>query len=151
FSKNNHYDYRPYNSIGYGGYFWANEEIPHIKTLLYLLSALSLGANLLLLARNERAYNRYLRLSPLFSKYDSGGELFKVYYPTPAAWEKVQIEAVSDPATKFILVDGTISELRQLLQGPTPPKILSKYDAPGVENFAEYFQEFLLVRSIYAN
>ena len=128
-------------------------EKPHLKVLLYILSALSLGVFLTILARNQKAYDKWTAISKFFNKFNN--KLFSLYYPSNEAFKK----AIKDNENYFIVSDENLVTIHsyagdiynekfdELFMRP----ILTKYDAPHPNDFSQYLEEFICIRSAAIN
>ncbi|MBF0314755.1 MAG: bifunctional proline dehydrogenase/L-glutamate gamma-semialdehyde dehydrogenase [Oligoflexia bacterium] len=127
------------------GYFMASESNPHLKSLLFLLAALTLRVQLAIFAKNESVAKRYREVFALFSPKLN----VEILAPSASLWSS----ALRDRRAEFYIIDGTPSEIRSIssevpITALHAPKIVSKLDAPAASDFLSYLKKLREERSL---
>ncbi len=137
------------NLIKKKGLYIGLEEKPNIKTFLYFLAAITVGAEVKILSKREEAHFIWKKI----------GEILKEKITAvPADTEQIK-RAIQKEEAHFLIVEGEPAEVRYILNlvynGHSKKEclrtILTKLDAPPVDALEYYLERFVEVRSFAIN
>jgi RHH-type transcriptional regulator, proline utilization regulon repressor / proline dehydrogenase / delta 1-pyrroline-5-carboxylate dehydrogenase len=132
----------------------AYEQRPYFSTFMEVLTALSLGVGVTILARNQLSYTWWNKIRSIFYKY-SKERSFDVFFPNQKIFEGMLVN--NDLRT--IVVDGGEDQIRSILEivynnsfsEKHMKQILTPYDSPNVSDFDGNIEKLIFVRSFAVN
>lgn len=137
------------------GLYVALERTPNIKTFLYLLASLALGGRVQVLAPAQETLHQWNTICQHLYElgFTSDNISTRLY-----SQEKIK-EAIAERNLQFVILEGDAEELEKILPFAYDETfaekymktVLTKLDAPALQDFAKYLEPFILVRSFAVN
>jgi len=132
----------------------AYEQRPYFSTLMEVLTALSLGVGVSILARNQYSYEWWNKIRSIFYKY-SKERSFDVFFPNQKIFEGMLVK----DDLRTIIVDGGEDQIRVVLEivynnsfsEKYMKQILTPFDSPNVSDFDGMIEKLVYVRSFAVN
>ncbi len=134
----------------------AFEYRAYFSSMMYVLNALVAGTGITVVARNQSAYIFWGQFKLFFQQAGIGSFNFDVYF---GDHERL-VHSIVAPELSLVLVDGDYHHYEQLTQtilakGTLPgdwiKTFLTPFDAPQVDHYQAYLEQFCLVRSFAVN
>ncbi len=149
--------------LSYNNYFLPREkaivvaynEMPGIRTLLQVLSAISVGTGVTVLARNQRSFVWWSLFIKHFEKAGISKENLNVFFPTETLLDK----ALKDNYLACVIVSGSDANVQDALNtvydNSFDEKVMTSfvtpYESPDVDDFYTYLRQFCWERSLAVN
>ena len=132
-----------------------HEKRAHFSTMIQLISALSLGMGVTILARNKKSEKWWNRVVGLFRLAGIPKKSLDVFFPSKSILELI----CEDDSLKVIVIDGDMKKLEKhlpkILKNQRKQKVLKKivtpFDSPLVTDFEANLLVFINVRSFAIN
>jgi RHH-type transcriptional regulator, proline utilization regulon repressor / proline dehydrogenase / delta 1-pyrroline-5-carboxylate dehydrogenase len=132
----------------------AFEQRAYFSTLVHVLTALSMGIGVSVLARNQKAYDWWNKINSIFYKYRKDRS-FDVFFPN----QKLLESSLVTQDLRTIIVDGGEKEIAQIFAIVYDNSYSEKYmrqiitplDSPKVSDFDSIVEKLVFVRSFAVN
>lgn len=137
------------------GLYVAVETQPNIKTFLYLLAALAIGSHVAVLCQTKAMFETWTFICQCLQELGFTAQNISALY---FGEEKIR-EALLEKDLQFIILEGDEHQVAKILPEAFDENfseqclktILTKLDAPALQDFGKYLEPFVLVRSFAIN
>lgn len=148
-------NYNDYSMVKRQGLLVSFLDRPGVKILMDFFACLSLGCGVNILCRNSASLKDWQSLIIEFQELDIGPEFLLLADPD----EKTVQQCVQNPETSFIIVDGSLQDLKGICGSLYDEQYSEKYmrsihtpyDGPSGVDFEQILLQFVFVRSMSIN